>query len=47
MSAELSKVRKSIRTIGGLNIAMGVVSIVTGLVVVVGCIVSGGRLLNK
>ena len=47
MSAELSKVRKSIRTIGGLNIAMGVVSIVTGLVVGVGCIVSGGRLLNK
>ena len=46
-SAELSKVRKSIRTIGGLNIAMGVVSIVTGLVVGVGCIVSGGRLLNK
>ena len=47
MSAELSKVRKSIRTIGGLNIAMGVVSIVTGLVVGVGCIVSGGRQLNK
>ena len=47
MSAELSRAQKSIHRIGGLNIAMGVVAIVTGLVVGVGCIVSGGRLLKK
>lgn len=39
--------RKSLHRIGGLNVAMGVVSIVAGVVIGVGCIVSGGRLLSK
>ena len=43
----IEKVGQSVGHIGGLNIAMGVVTLVAGVVVGVGCIISGGRLIGK
>ena len=41
------KIYKTMRTAGGLAIAMGIVSIVVGVTVGVGSIVSGASLLKR
>lgn len=43
-SIDISRQSKIMRRAGAFNIAMGIVTIVTGVAVGVGCIVCGGNL---
>ena len=43
-SVDIMKKSKVMRRVGAFNIAMGVVTIVTGVAVGVGCIICGGNL---